>query len=71
MAPWISAIACALALSLATLLVGEAVAAGNSRQKCTAPSIRGATPVTWVCSASEKCCYDWLRRKGVCSASCR
>jgi hypothetical protein len=44
---------------------GAADAQTYTRKKCTASS-RLATPVTWVCKASEKCCYDYVVRKGTC-----
>ncbi len=37
-----------------------------TRKLCTPPSRWGRTPATWVCSASEKCCYDWVFRRGTC-----
>jgi hypothetical protein len=47
-------------------LVGVADAHTYTRKKCIAPARLAASPVTWVCKASETCCYDWLARKGVC-----
>jgi hypothetical protein len=57
---------CAMALALATPLGNEADAGSYYRHKrCIAPAVRDA-PTTWVCKASEICCYDWLLRKGSC-----
>jgi len=80
MTRWIAAFACALVLALATPFGNEAGADGVDRRavykhkRCIAPAMwwgRGQT--TWVCTASEKCCYDRLLRKGNCigaSARC-
>ena len=69
MSRWIVAFGCALTLALATPLGEEAEASGFSRKKCIAPAMRTAQ-ATWVCNASEKCCYDRLLRKGTCTARC-
>ena len=56
----------ALALALAAPLGNEADARSHYRHKrCIAPAMYG-TPTTWVCKASEICCYDRLLRKGSC-----
>jgi hypothetical protein len=57
----IAAVACTLALLLAAPLGSEAQA-GYSRKKCIAPAGQN-----WICRASERCCYDWLLRKGTCT----
>lgn len=55
-----------LALALAAPLGNEADARSHYRlKKCIAPAVYG-TPVTWVCKASEICCYDRLLRRGSC-----
>jgi hypothetical protein len=55
-----------LALALAAPLGNEADAGSLYRLKrCIAPATYGA-PATWVCKASEICCYDWLLRRGSC-----
>lgn len=79
MTPWIVALGCALTLTLALPLGSEAKADGMyrpvrayapafTRKLCTPPARDGAR-VTWICSASEKCCYDWLLRRGTCVAA--
>jgi hypothetical protein len=57
----------ALALALAAPLGNEADAQPYYRfKRCIAPAMYGAPPITWVCKASEICCYDWLLRRGSC-----
>ncbi len=82
---WIAILGCGLALASALPLgsttaksdgvyqpVRAAVAPVFTRKLCTPPSRWGRTPATWVCNASEKCCYDWVFRRGTCvSASNR
>ena len=34
-----------------------------SRKKCNPPD----KAQSWVCSAKEKCCYDYIVRKGACT----
>jgi hypothetical protein len=64
MTRWIAIFGCALTVALSMPLGNEAEAGRYKR--CIAPTtVRAMT--TWVCRASEKCCYDWLRRKGTCS----
>ena len=79
---WIAALGCAIALAFAIPLGQEAKADGVyrparavspvvfTRKKCIAPARRGA-PVTWICSASETCCYDKILRKGSCYPASR
>jgi hypothetical protein len=75
----IVALGCALSLTLALPLADQSKADGMkqaarayapvfTRKLCTPPARDGAR-VTWICSASEKCCYDWLFRKGTCVAA--
>jgi hypothetical protein len=72
MARWISAFACAITLSLTLPFGNAAKADGMARpvahhMRCTAPAMfLMRTPVTWVCKASQKCCFDRLLRKGTC-----
>jgi hypothetical protein len=55
-----------LALAVAAPLGNEAEAQYPYRfKRCIAPA-RDGPPVTWVCKASEICCYDWLLRRGSC-----
>jgi hypothetical protein len=80
MTRWIAATAGALmltaGLALAVPFGNEAAADGVSRpvyrhgfahKRCIAPAdwwSRGQT--TWICNASEICCYDRILRKGNC-----
>ena len=48
---------------------GAADARTYTRQKCTLSSRLVSSPVSWVCKASERCCYDYWARKGVCLSS--
>jgi hypothetical protein len=58
--------AMALALALAAPLGNEADAQSSYRfKRCIAPTFYEAS-VTWVCKASEICCYDRLLRRGSC-----
>ena len=80
---WIAAFGCALTLALTVPVSNHAKADGFerravapvfTRKRCIAPARRWlfrtqATPVTWVCAASERCCYDRLLRKGTCIAA--
>jgi hypothetical protein len=64
------AVACTLAFTLAGSWASEAEAA-YTRKRCIAPVAHGAAlRTTWICKASEKCCYDWLVRKGTCTSRC-
>ena len=71
MARWIAAFGCALSLAVAMPFGNEAEADGVSRQvyrhkRCTAPAMLWTAQTTWVCKASEKCCYDRALRRGNC-----
>jgi hypothetical protein len=82
MTRWIAASAGALAVALAlgvSLPLGNEAAADGmkapvyrapTKKRCIAPAgrwwMRTSTPVTWVCAAAEKCCYDRLLRRGTC-----
>lgn len=61
------ALVCAFAFALVLPLSSEAEAAKFRNKKCIAPSAMAAPQSTWVCKASEICCYDWLLRKGTCT----
>lgn len=77
----VGALAFTLGLGLATPYGNQAMADGieaapvyqpvYSRKRCLPPrkrwSWRMASP--WVCSAEEKCCYDYVLRKGTCLAA--
>jgi hypothetical protein len=67
MTRWI--VACAFTLALAVPLGSEANAA-YTRKRCIAPAMLGAGQTTWICTASQKCCYDWLLRRGTCTSRC-
>lgn len=68
-ARWMAVLGCAFALALVAPPGNEAHAGPAFKYKrCIAPSMRGA-PQTWVCRASEFCCYDWLLRRGTCPAT--
>jgi hypothetical protein len=69
MTRWIVAVACTLAVALAAPLGSEAQAA-YAHKRCIAPNIWGAGQTTWVCRASQRCCYDWLLRRGFCPDRC-
>lgn len=82
MTRWIAAVGCALALALAMPLGNEAEADGFVKRaapvyrhkRCIAPARwwwwrTGQTQTTWVCAASEVCCYDRLLRRGTCVAA--
>lgn len=73
MTRWIATIACLLTLAFAPSLATDAQAdgmkrSGYSHKRCIAPAMRWRAQTTWVCKASEKCCYDWLLRRGSCAA---
>ena len=83
MTRWIAAFGCALTLVLAVPVGNEAradgyerapVARAYTRKRCIAPTTRWmrlwrTSETTWICAASEKCCYDRLLRKGTCLAA--
>jgi len=62
-----------IGLAFALPIGSAADSQASSRKKCIAKPrlvvMPVSTPVTWVCKASEKCCYDYLARKGVCGAA--
>jgi hypothetical protein len=62
-----------IGLACAVPFGGAADAQTYTRIKCIADTrlvVRPvSTPVTWICKASEKCCYDYLARKGTCIAA--
>ena len=61
MTRWFVALACALAIGVVAFATG-ADARGYTRKKCIAPE----RAQSWVCSAKERCCYDYVVRKGTC-----
>jgi hypothetical protein len=61
MTRWIVALACALAIGVVAFAT-SADARGYTRKKCIAPD----KAQSWVCSAKERCCYDYVVRKGTC-----
>ena len=73
MTRWIAPLACMLTLTLAAPFASEVKADGMARsvyhhKRCVAPAMRWRAQTTWVCKVSEKCCYDWLLRRGSCAA---
>ena len=71
MTRWIAACACALTVALAMPFGHEAAADGVTSHhyghiQCIAPARMWAPQSRWVCRASQKCCYDYLLRKGNC-----
>jgi len=81
MTRWIAVAGCALALGLAAPLATQAVADGMpvrhapvyNHKRCIAPATwwwrTSESRTTWVCSATERCCYDRLLRRGTCIAA--
>ena len=68
---WIAALGFTFTVLLAVPFANEAEAARYRHKRCIAPAMFGAQQTTWVCRASERCCYDWVLRKGTCpSARC-
>jgi hypothetical protein len=61
MTRWIVALACVFAIAVVAFATG-ADARGYTRKKCIAPE----KAQSWVCSAKEKCCYDYVVRQGTC-----
>jgi hypothetical protein len=74
MTRWIATaiFACVLSLAFATPFATETKADGMrasySHKRCVAPASRWRPQTAWVCKVSEKCCYDWLLRRGSCAA---
>ena len=66
---WIVALVCASTFALIAPPGNEAEAARYSRKKCIASATMVGAQSTWVCKASEICCYDWLARKGTCTTN--
>ena len=73
MTRWVATIGCLLtALAFAMPVANEAKADGmkravSSHKRCVAPAMRWRTQTTWSCKVAEKCCYDWLLRRGSCA----
>jgi len=63
MTRWLLAVGCVLTLVILAF-ANTAEARGYTRKKCIPPD----RAQTFVCSASEKCCYDYVLRKGACTA---
>ncbi len=67
---WIVTVVCASAFALVLPFGNDAEAAKYRHKKCIASAMVGVgAQTTWVCKAAEKCCYDWLLRKGTCTAA--
>lgn len=63
------AVAATFALAL-TLPLGSQAEAGHRHKLCKAkPHFH--SPISWKCKAAEKCCYDWLLRRGSCGTGSR
>ena len=62
MTRWIVAFGCVLTLTTIAF-ASDADARGYTRKKCLPPD----RAQSFVCSASEKCCYDYVLRKGACT----
>jgi hypothetical protein len=39
----------------------------SSHKRCVAPVMRWRAQTTWSCKVAEKCCYNWLLRRGECT----
>jgi len=63
MTRWIAIIGATLIFTVVAL-GNAAEAARYSRKKCIPPADRAQS--SWVCSASEICCYDYVLRQGTC-----
>ena len=61
MTRWMVPFGCVLALTVVAF-ANDAEAA-YTRKKCNPPD----KAQSFVCSASEKCCYDYVLRKGACT----
>jgi hypothetical protein len=71
---WIAAVGCALALALVASFGNQALADGMNRKvyrqtQCVAPARLWMSQTTWSCARDQKCCYDWLLRRGTCVAA--
>jgi len=60
MTRWVVAIGATLVFTVVAL--SNAEAQRGSRKKCIPPD----KAQSWVCSASEICCYDYVVRQGTC-----
>jgi hypothetical protein len=70
----IAAIGCALALALVVLPDSQAQADGMARKvyrqtRCVVPARMWMSQVAWSCRRDQKCCYDWVARRGNCVAA--
>ena len=66
---WIVAVVCASTFALVVPFGNEAEAARYGHKRCIASSAMVGAQSTWVCKASEICCYDWWLRKGTCTTA--
>ena len=66
---WIVAVVCASTFALVLPFGNEAEAARYRHKKCIASSAMVGAQSTWVCKASEICCYDGWARKGTCTTA--
>jgi hypothetical protein len=63
-----SVLTLAFAMPFAIETKADGMRASYSHKRCVAPASRWRPQTTWVCKVSEKCCYDWLLRRGSCAA---
>ncbi len=67
---WTAALGCALALALMAPVGNQAQADGMQRKayrtKCVVSARMWMSQATWSCARNQKCCYDYVSRKGLC-----
>ena len=71
---WIAIFGCALAVALVMPVSNQAQADGMPRKiyrktQCVVPARLWMSPTVWSCPRDQKCCYDWLLRRGTCIAA--
>lgn len=60
-------VAATFALAL-TLPLGSQAEAHKYRNKLCTAKPHFHSPISWKCKAAQKCCYDWVLRRGKCIA---
>ena len=67
------AVGALLALALIALPDSQAQADGMVRKayrtKCVVAARMWMSQATWSCASGQKCCYDWVSRRGSCVAA--